>query len=256
MRSLVTALALAAPLAFSLPAVSQVAPDSVALETSALLPSPDATGLYVEAEAGGGYGSSLGVIVGTRVSLGYRLPSGLSLGATATHIRYGDRATSFAFGPDVRYSQALDARTTLNLRASGTVGFTDGLSADSRFQANGVGGLVEASATRRFGLGGGVTLAATGGAYGGVSRAFAVTDPGGVYGRDADVGADAGVLVGLQAEFNALGGRFAVGPYGGFPVMSTRDSRLVGAGTGLYRGTVRSRGLITYMRKTMTVSLL
>lgn len=252
MRSLVTALALAAPLAFSLPATAQVAPDSVALEASALLAPAVETGLFVEARAGGGYGGSVtGVITAAQASIGYRLPSGLSLGATAYGLTYGSETATFAFGPDVRYSRALDARTMLNLRASGSAGFA---SFGSKTQATGLGSLVEASATRRFGVGGGVTLAATGGAYGGISRSFALTTQSGAL-RGEETTADAGILAGLQAEFNALGGRFAIGPVVSLPVVSTGERFGTGGSLNNYRGSFRTPGLINYTGRRFTVSL-
>ncbi len=192
------------------------------------VPDPDAdTGVFTELGVAGGYGGGgVGAIgVGT-VSLGYRLPSGLSVGAHASGVQYGGLYSGLAFGPEVRYQRSLGESSTLDVHASGTIGFygTDRLSG-SGFQRSGFSLQTGATSTRRFDLGRGVRLATTGGLLGGVTRSDGLDFDSGFSTEDR-TGAYAGVVVGAQFEFEALGARFAVGPSVYIPVVSSNQPPL------------------------------
>ena len=232
-------------LATALLAAPLVSAQVAAPATDALAPSPD-SGLYSEVGIGGGYGGSgVGAIVGGSAAVGYRLPSGLAVGGHLTGYQIGDDHTGLAFGPEVRLSRPLDARTSVDLYASGTIGLYSGTAFEtSGLRATGIGAAIGATATRRFDLGGGVRIATTGGLAGGVSRAFDQEVPG-VGLREGGAGAYAGVVVGAQVEFKALGGRFAIGPVLEIPVVSTGVRSSIG--TQPYRaGGGPTRGFITF----------
>lgn len=229
-------------------ALSIVIVPAVAAQTASPLASSASTPApYVEVGGGGGYASSVGPILTGSAAVGYRLPSGLAIGVHATSGSIGTDHAAAAFGPEVRYSRALDARTTLDVHASGTVGLYSGVAFEADgFRATGVGARLGGSATRRFGLGRGVTFAATGGLYGGVSQTFeSDLAPAFAADRTAGLGAHGGVIVGAQVEFEVLGGRLAIGPYGYVPVVSTGGGG--GFGTGVHRaGGGPGRGFITF----------
>ncbi|MDT0632113.1 hypothetical protein [Rubrivirga litoralis] len=248
MRLLVTALALTfAPLAaaqVAAPPATPPASEAAASETAPPVGSLP-TGFFGEVSASGGYGGSgIGLITTRTGAIGYHLPSGLSVGAYASRSDFGDISTSFVIGPEVQYERALSDRTTLNLDLNGGLGFYRGLGADvAQYRANGVGSRLEGSVTRRFALGRGVSLATTGGLYGGAT--YSLNDSDFAFDRGAKLGAHAGAILGLQAEFEAFGGRFAIGPYGGVPLVSTET--LGGIGFDAYRSRGgRSRGLIGF----------
>lgn len=206
------------------------------------------TGLYAEVGAGGGYGTSLGVIAVGGAAVGYRLPNGIAAGVHARSSTVGGDHAALAFGPEVRYAMPLDARTTLDLHASGAVGLYSGPVFESAgLRATGIGAQVGGAATRRYDLGRGVTFAATGGLFGGVTQTFEA-DLAPAFGGDraAGLGAYGGVVVGAQIEVNVLGGRLAIGPSGYIPLVSTGGDHL-GYGTGIHRaGGGPSRGFITF----------
>lgn len=228
-----------------------VAPFAVAQTASPITdagPVDSSTGLYAEVGAGGGYGGSqTGAIVGGRVALGYRLPSGISVGGHLTGYQIGNDYTGLSFGPEVRYSRALDARTSMDLYATGALGLTSGSALESSgLQASGIGATAGVTATRRFELGGGVQLATVGGLTGGVSQAFDL-EVAGATTRDGGLGAYAGVVLGAQVEFKALGGRFAIGPVLELPVLSSGLRSSYGLGTEAYRVSGgRTRSFLTF----------
>lgn len=208
---------------------------------------PDEPGLYGEVGAGFGYSSSLGVLAAGSAAVGYRLPSGLAVGVHAARADFGDHHSALAVGPEARYARPLGANTTLNLHASGTVGLYRGAAFEADgYRLTGLGAEVAGAATRRFGLGRGVTLAATGGLFGGVTHtAEADLAPSFGASRSAGLGAHAGVVVGAQVEFKVLGGRLAVGPYAYVPLVSMGSAP--GYGTSAHRaGGGPGRGFVTF----------
>lgn len=203
------------------------------------------SGVYAEAGAGGGYGTSIGLTAVGTAAVGYQLPNGLAVGVHTTVASIGSRHSSVVVGPEVRYSHLLDPRTSLDLHASGSVGFYRGSALEaSGYPTTALGMEVGGSATRRFNLGRGVALATTGGLFGGVARTLDRSTGLGITAEPApDVHAYAGVTVGAQIEFEALGGRFAIGPYGSIPVVTT--NRGIGAAP-FPTGGGPTRGLITF----------
>lgn len=219
MRTLLALLALG----LALPAAAQDDPSPD--------PAPRDAGPYAELGISGGYGGSgVGVIAASEAAIGYRLPSGLSLGGHVAISEVGVDHRAFAFGPEVRYARTLDARTDLDLFASGSVGFYRGTAfAADGFRSTGLGAQLGGSATRRYDLGRGITFAATGGLFGGLGHAFE--------NERAEVGIDAGgpeayagVVVGAQLEFEVLGTEVAVGPRGSIPLVWTGTASAFGTG--------------------------
>ncbi len=95
--------------------------------------------------------------------------------------------------------------------------------------------------TRRFDVGRGLTVAATGGAYASTLRLSGLDSPTTSASR---TGAEAGVLAGLQLDFGALGGHFAIGPNLAIPVAS--PGPLGGQGALPYMSKTRNRSFVTF----------
>ena len=226
MRALVLALALVPLAAAAQPTVPNLEP-----------------GVYGSVGLSGGYGgSNVGALGAAEGAVGYRLPSGLGLGVYVAGGTASGQSV-VAFGPEVTFSRALDARTTLDLHGNGTVALYRGPALEAAgFQSTGVGARLEGSVTRRFDLGRGVRLATTGGIFGGVTRSLGLEAASGPA-LEGGLGAHAGVVAGVQLEFEALGARFAVGPVLAVPVVGVgaRD----GFGMSGYRAGGSRRGFLT-----------
>ena len=212
---------------------------AVALSTAAAAQPTSPPDVYAEAGLNGGFGGGgLGWITAPSVAVGVRLPSGVEVGAYATRVGFGRRASVLAFGPEARVSREVGPGTTLDVRAGAGVGLYGG---DAGYRgATGLATALEASATRRVGLGRGVDLALTGGAYGVATRLSGLEAPGPLASRS---GTEAGVLAGVRLEFDAFGGRVGIGPSGGVPVVGSGELGALGALP--YLGTLRNRGLVT-----------
>ena len=229
-------------LALVLTAAAALAPPVSAQPTAPATPTP-----YGRAGLGVGYGGGgTGFISAPSVAVGVRLPSGLEVGGYVTRVGYGTQSSVVAFGPEVRAVHALSPTTTLNVYASGSVGF----SSDDRIAADlpmSLGTTLEATVTRRFGLGRGIDLATTAGAYASAFRLSRLngsdlTDPDATF--DNRLGTQAGVLAGVQFEFDALGGRVGIGPSGGLPLVGSDGAGPLSAVP--YLGATRNRGFVTF----------
>lgn len=224
-------------------ALSLVTLAALATAPSAQPTSSAAPGFYGRAGVNGGYwGGNFGVVSAPSVAAGVRLPSGLEIGGYVTRVGYGRQASVLAFGPEVSITRALGPSTTLDLRATGGVGLYSGNEYNAAYQGvTGLAAALEANVTRRFDLGRGIDLATTGGAYASAVRLSGFDSP---TAPTSEIGSDAGVLVGVQLEFDALGGRFAIGPSGGLSLLNSGQLGTLGAIP--YLGTLRNRGLISF----------
>ena len=215
---------------------------AASLPTAAQTADPDASGIFGETGTSVGYsGDGIGLTHTLRATVGYRFPSGVHLAATG-HEGGSTRYGTLSFGPEVGYTQSIAPSTTLRLRLDGRASyFTGGALSGQGVQRTAYTSVAEGTLTRRFNLGRGVSFAATGGLYGGLVRTSDLDA--GVRGQvEAGTFAEAGPVLGLQAEFNALGGRFAIGPHVGVPLL-TKSRTVPGVGP-LYES--RQRSLVSF----------
>lgn len=232
------ALTLAALFVLALPAAAQ----PVAPPTTPSGPTLDA-GLFGELGVSPGYSSRLGVLHETRAVVGYRLPSGVTM-ALAASVDGGDAFSTLAVGPEIGLTRSLGSGTTVALRADGRASFVRGDHlAGAGYQPASLSAYAEGVVTRQIGLGRGLDLALTGGLYGAFGRRLDVGyAPGTVVGnRVGGPYAEAGAVVGVQLEFDALGGRFSIGPAGNVPLTATESARGGGLTDGRRAGLVRFR---------------
>lgn len=216
------ALVLAA-LLVSAPAFAQGAtPDS----TSS--PSVPPLGAYVEGGAGFGWSSVEGLLFVGHAALGYQLPNGFDAGVRTFGVTRGTSRGSLSIQPEVGYTRFLNESTTLSARLGVRGTMTGGpIYTDPALSLRSVAAVGHATVSQRLDLGRGLKLVPVVGVYGGAGRTFDALYTSG--GQTFDAGGsplEAGVLAGLQLEFDALGAHFQVGPVLSFPVHRNADRAL------------------------------
>ena len=192
---------------------------------SAVSPRVPPTGAYVEGNAGVGWSSAEGLLLGGQAAIGYQLPNGFDAGVRTLGLTRGGSYGTVAIQPEVGYTRFLNGSTTLSARLGGRGTLNNGrYFADSNLSLRTVAAVGHATVSNRVDLGRGLRLVPVVGVYGGVGRTFNSEYT--VGGQTYDAGGaplEAGVLAGLQLEFNALGARFQVGPVLSFPVHRNAD---------------------------------